>query len=154
MKFLTHYAISRQRDKDGDGKLNFEEYFSALNDHIHGYDDENADISHIGNVTVAKDRFSKLDKDNDGYASGHLQFLSESHITFNLYSFDKNLFCRFISEHELEPVLDKLYLSERYYSRQQAIHAISEVWFIFFPHCFFLLFFEISDYQNIAPWST
>jgi len=98
LKFLTHYAISRQRDKDGDGKLNFEEYFSALNDHIHGYDDENADISHIGNVTVAKDRFSKLDKDNDG----------------------------FISEHELEPVLDKLYLSERYYSRQQAIHAISE----------------------------
>ncbi|XP_062202769.1 uncharacterized protein LOC133905074 [Phragmites australis] len=88
----------RQRDKDGDGKLNFEEYFHGLHDHIHGYDDENADISHIGNITVAKERFSKLDKDNDG----------------------------FISEHELEPVLDKLYLSERYYSRQQATHAISE----------------------------
>ncbi|PWZ11123.1 Reticulocalbin-2 [Zea mays] len=88
----------RQRDKDGDGKLNFEEYFTGLHDHIHGYDDENADISQIGNITVAKDRFFKLDKDNDG----------------------------FISEHELEPVLDKLYLSERYYSRQQAIHAISE----------------------------
>ncbi|KAL5655759.1 hypothetical protein ACJX0J_035078, partial [Zea mays] len=89
----------RQRDKDGDGKLNFEEYFTGLHDHIHGYDDENADISQIGNITVAKDRFFKLDKDNDG----------------------------FISEHELEPVLDKLYLSERYYSRQQAIHAISEI---------------------------
>ncbi|KAF8671003.1 hypothetical protein HU200_050281 [Digitaria exilis] len=88
----------RQRDKDGDGKLNFDEYFNGLHDHIHGYDDENADISHIGNMTVAKDRFSKLDKDNDG----------------------------FISEHELEPVIDKLYLSERYYARQQAIHAISE----------------------------
>lgn len=72
MKFLTHYPISRQRDKDGDGKLNFEEYFIGLHDHIHGYDDENADISHIGNITVAKDRFSKLDKDNDGYAVGHL----------------------------------------------------------------------------------
>ncbi|TVU34189.1 hypothetical protein EJB05_16020, partial [Eragrostis curvula] len=87
-----------QRDKDGDGKLNFEEYFNGLHDHIHGYDDENADISHIGNATVAKERFSRLDKDNDG----------------------------FISEHELEPVLDKLYLSERYYARQQAVHAISE----------------------------
>ncbi|XP_062213653.1 uncharacterized protein LOC133914590 [Phragmites australis] len=88
----------RQRDKDGDGKLNFEEYSNGLHDHIHGYDDENADISHIGNITVAKQRFSKLDKDNDG----------------------------FISEHELEPVLDKLYLSERYYAREQATHAISE----------------------------
>jgi len=88
----------RQRDKDGDGKLNFDEYFNGLHDHILGYDDEHADISHIGNMTIAKDRFSKLDKDNDG----------------------------FISEHELEPVLDKLYLSERYYARQQAIHAISE----------------------------
>uniref|UniRef100_A0A0E0MYA7 EF-hand domain-containing protein n=1 Tax=Oryza rufipogon TaxID=4529 RepID=A0A0E0MYA7_ORYRU len=88
----------RQRDKDGDGKLNFEEYFHGLHDHIHGYDDENADISHIGNNTVAKERFSKLDKDSDG----------------------------FISEHELEPVLDKLHLSERYYARQQAAHAISE----------------------------
>ncbi|CAO2203789.1 unnamed protein product, partial [Urochloa humidicola] len=88
----------RQRDKDGDGKLNFDEYFNGLHDHIHGYDDENADISHIGNMTAAKDRFSKLDKDNDG----------------------------FISDHELQPVLDKLYLSERYYARQQAIHAISE----------------------------
>ncbi|KAL6882111.1 hypothetical protein ACP4OV_011583 [Aristida adscensionis] len=88
----------RQRDKDGDGKLNFDEFFHGLHDHIHGYDDENADISHIGNITIAKERFSKLDQDNDG----------------------------FISEHELEPVLDKLYLSERYYARQQATHAISE----------------------------
>ncbi|KAG8044953.1 hypothetical protein GUJ93_ZPchr0008g11880 [Zizania palustris] len=60
----------RQRDKDGDGKLNFEEYFHGLHDHIHGYDDENADISHIGNITVAKERFSKLDRDSDGYATG------------------------------------------------------------------------------------
>uniref|UniRef100_A0A0D9V261 EF-hand domain-containing protein n=1 Tax=Leersia perrieri TaxID=77586 RepID=A0A0D9V261_9ORYZ len=90
----------RQSDKDGDGKLNFEEYFHGLHDHVHGYDDENADISHIGNITVAKERFSKLDKDNDG----------------------------FLSEHELEPVLDKLHLSERYYARQQATHAISEGW--------------------------
>ncbi|VAH61152.1 unnamed protein product [Triticum turgidum subsp. durum] len=89
---------SRQRDKGGDGKLNFEEYFHGLHDHIHGYDDENAAISHIGNMTIANERFSKLDKDNDG----------------------------FISEHELEPVLDKLHLSERYYARQQATHAISE----------------------------
>lgn len=88
----------RQRDKDGDGKLNFQEYFHGLHDHIHGYDDENADISHIGNMTIAKQRFSKLDKDNDG----------------------------FISEHEIEPVLDKLHLSERYYARQQATHAMSE----------------------------
>jgi hypothetical protein len=72
LKFLPHYAIFRQRDKDGDGKLNFEEYFSGLHDHIHGYDDEHADISHIGNITVAKERFSKLDKDNDGYAIGTL----------------------------------------------------------------------------------
>lgn len=69
LKFLLHYVISRQRDKDGDGKLNFDEYFNGLHDHIHGYDDENADISHIGNMTAAKDRFSKLDKDGDGYAS-------------------------------------------------------------------------------------
>uniref|UniRef100_A0ACD5W0Q0 Uncharacterized protein n=3 Tax=Avena sativa TaxID=4498 RepID=A0ACD5W0Q0_AVESA len=88
----------RQKDKDGDGKLTFEEYFHGIHDHIHGYDDENTDISHIGNMTIAKERFSKLDKDNDG----------------------------FISEHELEPVLDKLHLSERYYARQQATHAISE----------------------------
>jgi Ca2+-binding EF-hand superfamily protein len=88
----------RQRDKDGDGKLTFEEYFHGLHDHIHGYDDENAEISHIGNMTIAKERFSKLDKDNDG----------------------------FISERELEPILDKLHLSERYYARQQATHAISE----------------------------
>jgi hypothetical protein len=25
LKFLTYYAISRHKDKDGDGKLNFEE---------------------------------------------------------------------------------------------------------------------------------
>ena len=41
--------------------------------------------------------------------------------------------CRFISEHELEPVLDKLHLSERYYARQQATHAMSEVRFAFYP---------------------
>jgi hypothetical protein len=28
--------MSRQRDKDGDGKLTFEEYFHGLHDHIHG----------------------------------------------------------------------------------------------------------------------
>jgi hypothetical protein len=88
LKFLTHCAISRQRDKDGDGKLNFDEYFNGLHDQIHGYDDENADVSHIGNITVAKDRFSKLDKDNDGYAN-----------------------------EPLAKVLVKLYLSERCYDR-------------------------------------
>jgi calumenin len=37
---------------------------------MHDYDDEHAYISHIGNITAAKERFSKLDKNNDGYASG------------------------------------------------------------------------------------
>jgi calumenin len=116
---------------------------NGLHDHIHGYVDENADISHIGNIIVVKDWFSKLDKDNDGYASGHICNLQPSTFIY----FRKTFFCRFSSEHELEPVLDKLYLFERYYSRQQAIHAISEVLFI-------LLQLMISDYQNITPWST
>jgi hypothetical protein len=64
--FPYPYAVSRQRDKDGDGKLTFEEYFHGLHDHIHGYDDEDTHISHIGNMTIAKERFSKLDKDSDG----------------------------------------------------------------------------------------
>jgi hypothetical protein len=45
----------------------------------------------------------------------------------------KKTFCRFISEHELESVLDKVHLSERYYARQQAVHSISEVRLIFLP---------------------
>jgi calumenin len=99
---------------------------NGLHDHIHGYVDENADISHIGNIIVVKDWFSKLDKDNDGYASGHICNLQPS--TF--IHFRKTFFYRFSLDHELEPVLDKLYLFELYYSRQQPIHAISEVWFI------------------------
>ena len=53
--------IFRERDKDNDGKLNFQEFFSGLFYSIRHYDDEG-----ITDDAPAKKSFSHLDLDNDG----------------------------------------------------------------------------------------
>ncbi|XP_021892399.1 calmodulin-4-like isoform X1 [Carica papaya] len=91
----------RERDSDGDGKVNFKEFFHGLFDLVRNYDEDSDNSSHpSGDLmeTPAKNMFSRLDKDGDGY----------------------------LSDIELLPIIDKLHPSERYYAKQQADYIISQ----------------------------
>ncbi|PKU83340.1 calumenin-B [Dendrobium catenatum] len=87
----------RERDKDRDGKLSFQEYFNGLFDSLRN-------IEEVYNHSVASDGalsnklFQELDKDKDG----------------------------FLNEDELMPVIGNLHPSERYYAKQQADYVISQ----------------------------
>lgn len=64
-----HYSfpihIFRERDKDNDGKLNFQENFHGLFDSIRNY--EEAYNQSDSMEAPANKLFKELDKDNDGY---------------------------------------------------------------------------------------
>jgi hypothetical protein len=66
---LIHWLCKeevRERDKDNDGKLNFQEFFSGLFYSIRHYDDEGITDDTGGSDAPAKKSFSHLDLDNDG----------------------------------------------------------------------------------------
>lgn len=90
----------RERDKDRDGKLNFQEYFSGLFDSLRNYGEAYnlTDRSDTSVEAPAKKLFSQLDKDNDGL----------------------------LSEDELLPVMGNLHPSERYYAKQQADYVLTQ----------------------------
>jgi calumenin len=58
--------LFRERDKDNDGKLNFQEFFSGLFYSIRHHDDESSTEYYNGSDAPAKKSFSQLDLDNDG----------------------------------------------------------------------------------------
>ncbi|KAJ0985479.1 hypothetical protein J5N97_003835 [Dioscorea zingiberensis] len=86
----------RERDKDKDGKLNFQEYFNGLFDSIRNYEEVYNQSDAL--EAPANKLFKELDKDNDG----------------------------FLSVEELVPVIGNLHPSERYYAKQQADYVISQ----------------------------
>nr|GME05191.1 Calcium-binding EF-hand [Ipomoea batatas] len=92
---LNITEFNEERDSDKDGKVNFNEFFHGLFDLVRNYDDEGHNTSHhsddSGN-TPARKLFDELDKDGDGY----------------------------LSDVELQPIIEKLHPSERYYAKQQA----------------------------------
>ncbi|CAL9762243.1 unnamed protein product [Musa acuminata subsp. burmannicoides] len=90
----------RERDKDKDGKLNFEEYLTGLFHLIRNYDEvySSTHETDASNEIPAKKLFTRLDLDNDG----------------------------FLSADELKPVIHNLHPSERYYAKQQADYVLSQ----------------------------
>lgn len=98
---LIHWLCKeevRERDKDNDGKLNFQEFFSGLFYSIRHYDDEGITDDTGGSDAPAKKSFSHLDLDNDGL----------------------------LSADELKPIIDYLHPSEHFYAKQQADYVISQ----------------------------
>ncbi|OEL32320.1 hypothetical protein BAE44_0006663 [Dichanthelium oligosanthes] len=87
-----------ERDKDNDGKLNFQEFFSGLFYSIRHYDDEGITDDTSGSDAPAKKSFSHLDLDNDGL----------------------------LSADELKPIIGNLHPSEHFYAKQQADYVISQ----------------------------
>lgn len=69
--------LFRERDKDKDEKLNFQEYFNGLFDSLQNYDEvyNPTDQSDTSVEAPAKKLFSQLDQDNDGYVSRDLYLL-------------------------------------------------------------------------------
>eukprot|EP00250_Pteridium_aquilinum_P003154 c13483_g2_i1 orf=203-1369(+) len=94
----------KDRDHDGDGKLNFAEFEHGVFDLIklHDEEDSSATLSNLDGAARrkahAKRRFSELDKNKDG----------------------------FLTEDELIPIMDNLHPGEAYYARQQAEHLLSQ----------------------------
>ncbi|TVU33112.1 hypothetical protein EJB05_24897, partial [Eragrostis curvula] len=85
-----------ERDKDNDGKLNFQEFFNGLFYSIRHYDDEGSTDDSNGSDAPAKKSFSQLDLDNDGL----------------------------LSADELKPIIGNLHPSENFYAKQQADYII------------------------------
>ncbi|KAK3156387.1 hypothetical protein QOZ80_2AG0106650 [Eleusine coracana subsp. coracana] len=98
---LLHWLCKeevRERDKDNDGKLNFQEFFSGLFYSIRHADDEGSTHDSIDSDAPAKKSFSQLDLDNDGL----------------------------LSADELKPIMGNLHPSENFYAKQQADYVISQ----------------------------
>ena len=58
--------LFRERDKDTDGKLNFQEFYNGLFYSIRHYDDDTSTDDSNGSDAPAIKSFSQLDLDNDG----------------------------------------------------------------------------------------
>lgn len=87
----------RERDKDKDGKLDFQEFFHGLFDSLRNYDEEHNETD-TSDAVPAKKLFEELDKNKDG----------------------------FLSAEELNSVIGTLHPSERYYAKQQAEYVLSQ----------------------------
>ncbi|XP_010452869.1 PREDICTED: calumenin-A-like [Camelina sativa] len=91
----------RERDSDKDGKISFEEFFHGLFDTVRNYEEDNHNSTHPYHDLPegpAKQLFSQLDKNDDGY----------------------------LSDVELLPIISKIHPTERYYAKQQADYIISQ----------------------------
>ena len=66
---FTDTTCFRERDKDKDGKLSFQEYFHGLFDSLRNYDEAHNE-SDTSETAPAKKLFQDLDKDKDGYSFG------------------------------------------------------------------------------------
>ncbi|CAM0946172.1 unnamed protein product [Alopecurus aequalis] len=98
---LIHWLCKeevRERDKDNDGKLNFQEFYNGLFYSIRHYDDETSTDDSNGSDAPARKSFSQLDLDNDGL----------------------------LSAEELKPIIGKLHPAENFYAKQQADYVISQ----------------------------
>lgn len=146
----------RERDSDGDGKVNFKEFFHGLFDLVRNYDEDSDNSSHpSGDLmeTPAKNMFSRLDKDGDGYSSnllGYITFLLDGKAICYFGFWCQYLYLafvlnRYLSDIELLPIIDKLHPSERYYAKQQADYIISQVLLLQGFLCFSLSFFFVFD---------
>ncbi|XP_020596408.1 calumenin isoform X2 [Phalaenopsis equestris] len=96
IKWLCKEEI-RERDKDRDGKLSFQEYFNGLFDSLRNIE-EVYNHSDTSDGAQSNKLFKELDKDNDG----------------------------FLTEDELIPVIGNLHPSERYYAKQQADYVLTQ----------------------------
>ncbi|XP_013628581.1 PREDICTED: calumenin-A [Brassica oleracea var. oleracea] len=91
----------RERDSDKDGKIGFEEFYHGLFDTVRNYEEDNHNATHPYHDLPegpAKQLFSQLDKDGDGY----------------------------LSDAELLPIISKIHPTEHYYAKQQADYIISQ----------------------------
>ncbi|KAH0931285.1 hypothetical protein HID58_008402 [Brassica napus] len=91
----------RERDSDKDGKIGFEEFYHGLFDTVRNYEEDNHNATHPYHDLPegpAKQLFSQLDKDGDGY----------------------------LSDVELLPIISKIHPTEHYYAKQQADYIISQ----------------------------
>ncbi|KAH7446836.1 hypothetical protein KP509_01G078700 [Ceratopteris richardii] len=94
----------RDHDHDNDGKLSFTEFEGNLYESIKTHDEEDASHSSTnlhsspGYGGYARQRFSELDENKDGY----------------------------LTEDELTPIMDILHPGEAYYATQQAKHLMEE----------------------------
>jgi hypothetical protein len=91
----------RERDSDKDGKISFEEFFHGLFDTVRNYEEDNHNSTHPYHDLPegpAKQLFSQLDKNDDGY----------------------------LSDVELLPIISKIHPTEHYYAKQQADYIISQ----------------------------
>lgn len=98
---LIHWLCKeevRERDKDNDGKLNFQEFYNGLFYSVRHYDDETSTDDSNGSDAPARKSFSQLDLDNDGL----------------------------LSADELKPIIGKLHPAENFYAKQQADYVISQ----------------------------
>lgn len=59
-------CLFRERDKDADGKLNFQEFHNGLFYSVRHYDDETSTDDSNGSDAPARKSFSQLDLDKDG----------------------------------------------------------------------------------------
>ncbi|PKA57262.1 Calmodulin-like protein 8 [Apostasia shenzhenica] len=96
IKWLCHEEI-RERDKDKDGMLSFQEFFNGLFDSLSSFDGV-YNRSDTSDGAPAKQLFNDLDKDNNG----------------------------FLTAEELMSVIGNLHPSERYYAKQQAEYVLSQ----------------------------
>jgi len=111
----------RERDKDKDGKLNFQEYFNGLFDSLRNYDEVHNE-SDTSETTPAKKIFQELDQDKDGCSFGKLLLdLNTEKYLSRVLIVGKYPFLRFLSSDELKPVIGTLHPSEHYYANSKLI---------------------------------
>uniref|UniRef100_A0A0E0IYC5 EF-hand domain-containing protein n=1 Tax=Oryza nivara TaxID=4536 RepID=A0A0E0IYC5_ORYNI len=95
----TGYSLeSRERDKDNDGKLNFQEFYNGLFYSIRHFDEEASTDDSNASDAPARKSFTHLDLDNDGL----------------------------LSADELKPIIGNLHPPEHFYAKQQADYVITQ----------------------------
>jgi Ca2+-binding EF-hand superfamily protein len=97
--FKTNFcSLFRERDKDNDGKLNFQEFYNGLFYSIRHFDEEASTDDSNASDAPARKSFTHLDLDNDGL----------------------------LSADELKPIIGNLHPPEHFYAKQQADYVITQ----------------------------